>query len=291
MNFYYPDVANNGESNLHLQPNTVSVCAKASEGSTFMDPSFTRFRSEAAALGSFFFGYHWTWCSSPDAEAQNCRDMVGDVPIMWDIENLQKIQTVPGIIDLSKRFRARGGHDKLAYLPLWYWRDHMGKPDLRPLEDIGLRIVASYYTVYSDNAPGWEPYGNVTPYILQYTDKLAYGGQFIDFNACKDTFQNFLAFMGASPAPAPAPIPTQGDEMLTHWQTLSRGAQGGNVRIAQGLLVGHGYSVGSHGVDGDYGPTTEGSVRAMQQAYGITVDGIFGPQTLSVALYNHDYSH
>lgn len=295
MNFYYPDVANNGESNLHIQPNTVALCAKASEGSSFRDPSYNRFKAEAAALGTYFFGYHWPWCSAPDAEASNCFSMVGpDVRVMWDIENTQQVQTVPGILDLSKRFRAKGGQDKLAYLPRWYWRDHMGMPDLRPLEDNGLRIVGSYYTTYTDNAPGWEPYGNVTPYILQYTDKLPYGGQGVDFNACKDTFQNFLAFMGVSPTPAPVPTPPpipQGDSMLTHWQTVRRGDKGGNASIAEGLLIAHGYSIGSPHIDGDFGPSCEASTRAMQRAYGITEDGIFGPQTLSVALYNHDYSH
>ncbi|WP_309144521.1 peptidoglycan-binding domain-containing protein [Streptomyces sp. BR123] len=65
---------------------------------------------------------------------------------------------------------------------------------------------------------------------------------------------------------------------------LVRGAQGQDVRNAQGLLLAHGHDPGP--VDGDFGPVTLAAVRAFQQAAGLVVDGRIGPQTRG-ALLNH----
>lgn len=89
----------------------------------------------------------------------------------------------------------------------------------------------------------------------------------------------------------PTPVPT-GDFALTHWTSVQKGSSGAAVKVAQGILIAHGYSVGSgNGLpDGSFGPITEASTEAMQRAYGIKVDGIFGPHTLSVGLYGVDYA-
>lgn len=94
---------------------------------------------------------------------------------------------------------------------------------------------------------------------------------------------------GAIPVPAPAP---EGDDMLTHWTTVQQGRTGTAVYVAQGLLIAHGYPVGSATgrPDGVFGPTTAASTRALQSACGISQDAVFGPHTLSVALYGHDYA-
>ena len=47
------------------------------------------------------------------------------------------------------------------------------------------------------------------------------------------------------------------------------------------LLRQHGHAVD---VDGDFGPQTEGAVRAYQQRHGLVVDGIVGPQTWQALL-------
>jgi peptidoglycan hydrolase-like protein with peptidoglycan-binding domain len=59
--------------------------------------------------------------------------------------------------------------------------------------------------------------------------------------------------------------------------TIKVGSTGLPVRRAQSRLTLAGFSTG--GVDGIFGPTTESGVKALQQASGITVDGIVGPQT------------
>jgi peptidoglycan hydrolase-like protein with peptidoglycan-binding domain len=60
---------------------------------------------------------------------------------------------------------------------------------------------------------------------------------------------------------------------------LGSGARGGDVAELQGLLKVAGYDPGA--ADGYFGPKTEASVKAFQQARGITQDGIVGPGTRS----------
>lgn len=60
---------------------------------------------------------------------------------------------------------------------------------------------------------------------------------------------------------------------------LKRGDKGASVKSLQALLIGYGYSVGSSGVDGSFGPATDTAVRKYQKDHGITVDGSVGPVT------------
>jgi Putative peptidoglycan-binding domain-containing protein len=51
------------------------------------------------------------------------------------------------------------------------------------------------------------------------------------------------------------------------------------VKECQTLLEQHGYSVGSWGIDGDFGKDTLTAVMAFQKDHHLEVDGIVGPRT------------
>ncbi|MGW3091573.1 peptidoglycan-binding domain-containing protein [Streptomyces sp. NPDC001108] len=60
-----------------------------------------------------------------------------------------------------------------------------------------------------------------------------------------------------------------------------RGDSGAKVKELQALLIFWGFSVGSAGIDGQFGAGTEAAVKRFQSADGITADGIVGPTTWS----------
>ena len=70
---------------------------------------------------------------------------------------------------------------------------------------------------------------------------------------------------------------TLGDRLLKYRSPLMTGS---DVRDLQTLLVVLGYSVGSSGVDGEYGQMTAAAVREFQEDVpGLTADGEYGPLT------------
>lgn len=76
----------------------------------------------------------------------------------------------------------------------------------------------------------------------------------------------------------PTPVPPTPDPGTTK-PTLKRGSKGAYVKELQTKLVGRGYSVGTYGIDGDFGRATEAAVKEFQKDAGLTVDGICGPKT------------
>lgn len=60
---------------------------------------------------------------------------------------------------------------------------------------------------------------------------------------------------------------------------LQKGDTGSEVKTMQTMLIACGYSCGSAGADGDFGANTLAAVKAFQNAYGLTVDGLYGAKT------------
>lgn len=61
--------------------------------------------------------------------------------------------------------------------------------------------------------------------------------------------------------------------------TLKRGSKGEYVSLLQTKLVNKGYSVGSYGIDGDFGSATLKAVQQFQRDNGLDPDGIVGKKT------------
>jgi peptidoglycan hydrolase-like protein with peptidoglycan-binding domain len=59
--------------------------------------------------------------------------------------------------------------------------------------------------------------------------------------------------------------------------TVRKGSKGQAVTMLQQLLTDYGYDPGV--IDGDFGPNTENAVKEFQGDYGLTVDGIVGPES------------
>lgn len=84
--------------------------------------------------------------------------------------------------------------------------------------------------------------------------------------------------------------PAHADGCYTWGRSLSSGATGEDVRQLQIRVAGYpGYNT-VLALDGSFGPATTAAVKRFQSAYGLTVDGIAGPQTFSkiYALQDND---
>lgn len=91
---------------------------------------------------------------------------------------------------------------------------------------------------------------------------------------------------GTSPPPPtepPAPSPSGSCSSTTPVASrpqIRQGDSGSCVRVLQRALIAKGYSVGSSGADGAFGPATDLAVRRFQSDYDrVTIDGVVGPQT------------
>lgn len=85
-----------------------------------------------------------------------------------------------------------------------------------------------------------------------------------------------LPFIKYEETPAPAPEPAPGATCTPTAPVLRRGDKNRAVRRLQAILNTYGAGLD---IDGSFGPKTEAAVRAVQQAFKITVDGIVGAGT------------
>jgi hypothetical protein len=60
-------------------------------------------------------------------------------------------------VDFINQYRALGGKTYLLYLPHWYWQGNLGQAPLDSVINLGMLLVSSNYTAYSDSGlvPGW----------------------------------------------------------------------------------------------------------------------------------------
>lgn len=73
--------------------------------------------------------------------------------------------------------------------------------------------------------------------------------------------------------------PSKGSVCSVTLNVLKKGSKGNSVKALQALLVGFGYSVGSSGIDGDFGNATLSAVKKYQTKKCLEVDGVVGSAT------------
>jgi len=199
VTIFFPDISSY-ESGLTIQPGTVAVIAKATEGTYYRDAEYSNFEQQAAKVGAIFSAYHFLKAGNASAQADYCHAMVGSTPVMLDVETEGASKpTVTDVATFIARMHVLGGRVWGAYIPKWYWQQVGGD-----LASLGVAVVSSSYAAYSDTGPGWAPYGGITPTAWQYTDKQPYGGQTMDFNAYRGTVAELAALINGTGTPSPS---------------------------------------------------------------------------------------
>lgn len=247
------------------------LIARATLSDSYSDPTYHKYRDMALNRGKVFVGYHWMNDPRPASQAHFCRDVVGNDPLMLDVEDMPGNTGYDGPVTLGSigkfitRYRSLGGICNLVYLPRWYWVQHMGQVSLTYLNDLGLNLVSSrYVNVYSDNGPGWEPYGGMTPVQWQYISVPGQG----DRNAYKGTVEQYRHMVGAGDLWTP--------ENSGH-TVIQYGSRGPLVSEWQMDLTQTHFSPGP--IDGIFGSKTLYATKHYQAARGLVIDGIVGHNT------------
>jgi peptidoglycan hydrolase-like protein with peptidoglycan-binding domain len=266
MTIFYPDVSS-GQAGVSFSGVPIAM-VKATEGTGYTNPDYGPAKVRATNAGAFLCAYHFLQAGNGAGQADHAFSVVGTTPLMLDVETetLNGVASNPSVADVAdfvNRYRALGGVIYLLYLPRWYWAN-LGSPSLDPLIQLGLLLVSSNYTSYSDSGPGWDAYGGMVPVIWQYTDNATLNGVSpVDFNAYRGTLADFQsqvttgALAGAEPQ-------------------LQEGDTGAAVKTLQTRLNAWGATLP---VDADFGAATLAAVEAFQTAQHLSVDGIVGPLT------------
>lgn len=268
MTLFYPDVSSH-QAGISFDGCAIAV-VKATESTDYTNPDYAAAKVRAASAGAFFCAYHFLHAGDGAAQAAHAYSVVGSqVPLMLDVELTREgtVTSAPAVADVEDfvgEYRSLGGVVSLLYLPHWYWQDNLGSPSLAPLASLGLLLVSSDYTAYSDTGPGWTAYGGMTPVIWQYTSSATLNGVTeVDMNAYQGSLADFRALVSTGAAGGGEP-------------ELTRGDTGAAVKTLQTRLNLWGAKLA---VDGDFGPATLAAVEAFQGRKGLTVDGVAGPKT------------
>jgi peptidoglycan hydrolase-like protein with peptidoglycan-binding domain len=272
MTIFYPDVADY-QAGISFSGCVIAM-VKATENNNYTNPDYAAAKVRAANAGAYFCAYHFLHAGNGAGQASYAYSRVGSgIPLMIDCEPTYNsngtIASAPQIsdaVDFINEYRALGGTVHLLYLPHWYWQGNLGQVSLSPVIDLGMLLVSSDYTGYSDTGPGWASYGGMTPLIWQYTSTATLNGvSNVDMNAYQGTLADFQAQVSTGAQTGGNPTLTEGDT-------------GPAVQTLQTRLNVWGATLT---VDGDFGPATLAAVKAFQAAQKLTVDGIVGPQTWS----------
>lgn len=164
-----------------------AVIAKATEGENYRSPEYATQKTGALRNGLRFMAYHYVNAdAAPAAQVASFARTEPDrgVPVMLDHElNSGGVEILRAV---HAEFVAHGYRVALLYLPRWYWRAHIGAPDLSGLPPLMASAYGTDQPGYAsalypgDHAPGWNDYGGNHVAILQFTQRARVAGRQID---------------------------------------------------------------------------------------------------------------
>jgi len=270
MTIFYPDVSSY-QAGISFAGCAIAM-VKATENDNYTNPDYAPAKVRAADAGAYFCAYHFLHAGNGAGQASYAYGVVGgEIPLMIDFEpaynpdgSIASAPQVSDAVDFINQYRALGGKTYLLYLPHWYWEGNLGQASLTSVIDLGMLLVSSDYTAYSDTGPGWTSYGGMTPVIWQYTSTATLNGVTnVDMNAYQNTPANFQAQVTTGAQAGSEP-------------TLVEGDTGPAVQTLQTRLNVWGATLT---VDGSFGALTLAAVKAFQTEQKLTVDGVVGTQT------------
>lgn len=164
---------------------------------------------KAREAGLLVAAYHYVNGSDVGGQLANIKAMVSaDTPVILDVE--AGAGSIASIRALNAALNEAGYRTPLIYIPRWYWRDHMGSPDLSGLppnwhsaypDNVVRRKEA--FVDYRPNGPDLRPtfpsFGGISTEVSQFTSSLAvanYPGGRIDGNAYRGTREQLAALLG-----------------------------------------------------------------------------------------------
>lgn len=186
---HFPDIYS-GDAGINFSSSYLTI-AKATQGTQYTNTLYNTFKKDAAAWDVYLTAYHFLEQGNAATQADHAFQVVGpNTPLALDVE--PNLSSHPSILDAEifiDEYRRLGGKIFLTYLPNWYWW-LLGSPDLYGLIERNQWLWSSNYPIngYSDNGPGWLPYGGLNVAVWQYASTINYGGvSNVDFNAFRGT--------------------------------------------------------------------------------------------------------
>lgn len=212
---------------------TGPTIAKATEGTSYIDPEFSGIRARAKAAGFPFLPYHFLAHGSIPLQVAHVISVVGDKSnLMLDVEAEagKADPTLADVLAFTDAYAKKSsGRVVLAYIPKWFWSGHWKSPSLAGLPARRVGLVSSEYTRYSDSGPGWDAYGGVHPIVWQFTSTP------IDTNAFKGSAAQLVALFSGTTVPEST---TSEDDMLaTDKLKINPALFGGDDESTVGQLI------------------------------------------------------
>jgi lysozyme len=260
--------------------------AKATEGSTWVDPQFETNWRALRQVGLFRGAYHFGRPGGdPETQAVHFHSIVGalgfrDLPPVLDLE-VSDGHLAAHVLAWAEAFVTRAEalfQRTLIVYTGGFWRSEL--KDAR-IPFFGARpLWLAAYTANPKLPASWDRWT-----LWQYSDGSQNGGTAVpglrgpvDQNHFDGGEEGLLALCKDEMVAAPTPVPGVGPAwpgVFFVWPHTPPVA-GDGVRAFQTRLIALGFELDA---DGLYGPESRAACRAFQRDRGLTPDGIVGPRT------------